>query len=247
VRRDHALFASYADSEGRIDRDGVVERFLPLARQLAARYSGPSDPFDDIYQVACLALVKAVDRYDPGRGVAFSSYAVPTMVGEIKRYFRDRTWAVHVPRDLLEAALAVERQSEDLLTRLGRQPTVTEIADRLGMTEEEVLEAREAGRARRTTSMEERRGPAGDDDTATLADRLGSAEDGFERAEQRATLEQLVQCLSERDREVLRLRFQEDLTQVEIGMRMGISQMHVSRLLRSAVDRLRTVALHEPR
>jgi RNA polymerase sigma-B factor len=242
VRRDHALFASYAERRHPVDRGGVIERFLPLARQLALRYTRPGEPFDDIFQVASLALVKAVDRYDAARGVAFSSYAVPTIVGEIKRYYRDRTWAVHVARDLLEAALTVERASEQLSGRLGRPPTVSELARVVGSSEEHVLAARDAMRARRASSTEERRGPGGDDDGATLGETLGAEDGGFATAEDRATLAALMRCLSTRDREVMRLRFDEDLTQDEIGRQLGISQMQVSRILHATLERLRTIA-----
>ncbi|MEA2278196.1 MAG: polymerase sigma-B factor [Solirubrobacteraceae bacterium] len=240
--RDRALFAHPGEDGLPRDRDAVIERFLPLARQLALRYSRPSEPFDDVYQVACLALIKAVDRYDPTRGVAFSSYAVPTIVGEIKRHYRDRTWAVHVSRDLLEAALTVERTAEELSGRLGRQPTVAELCGRLGIGPEAVLEAREAVWARRATSMEQPRLASGDEDASTLGESLGAMDEGFARAEQRATLASLMRCLSPRDRETLRLRFDEDLTQDEIAGRLGISQMQVSRILRATLERLRTIA-----
>ena len=239
LARDRRLFAREAAARC-VDRDALVLRFLPLARQLAARYTRGGEPFDDIYQVACIGLVKAIDRYEAERGVAFSSYAVPTIVGEIKRYYRDRTWVVHVPRDLLEGALAVENIAEDLAGRLGRAATVAEIAARMNASEDEVRQARAAGRARRTVSLDERRG--GDEEAPTIADGFGVAEDGFERAEHRATLETLMRCLPERDREVMRLRFAEDLTQDEIGSRLDISQMQVSRVLRTAMERLQAVA-----
>jgi RNA polymerase sigma-B factor len=242
ARRDRALFAHPGEDGLPRHRDAVIERFLPLARQLALRYSRPSEPFDDVYQVACLALIKAVDRYDATRGVAFSSYAVPTIVGEIKRHYRDRTWAVHVSRDLLEAALTVERAADDLSGRLGRQPTMRELTARVGMAPEAVLEAREAAWARRATSMEQPRLAASDEDASTVGESLGAVDDGFARAEERATLASLMRCLSARDRETLRLRFDEDLTQDEIAGRLGISQMQVSRILRATLERLRTIA-----
>jgi RNA polymerase sigma-B factor len=221
-------------------RDQLVERYLPLARQLAARYTRGGEPFDDVFQVACVGLIKAVDRYDAERGVAFSSYAVPTILGEIKRYYRDRTWAIHVPRDLLELALRVEQVSQDMVTRLGRSPTVTEVAHRLRVSDEEVLEARAAGRARWANSTDERRGV--DEDAPTLGDAIGVEEHGFACAEHRATLSSLLRCLPPRDRQIVLLRFTEDLTQDEIGARMHISQMQVSRVLRSSMRRLQTVA-----
>ena len=238
---DRALFERYLDRRDPVDRELLVERFLPLARQLARRYQRPEEPFDDLFQVACLGLVKAIDRFDLTREVAFSSYAVPTILGEIKRYFRDRTWSVRVPRDLQELALRVDRKVSELSTDLRRQPTVTEIAEAVGIEEEDVLEALEASGAYRATSLST---PRGNDDEAgeTLGDTVGMSEEGFGLAESRATLEQLMRAVTPREREVLRLRFEEDLTQAEIGERIGVSQMQVSRIIRQSIARLRTVA-----
>jgi RNA polymerase sigma-B factor len=239
--RDRALFERYLDRRDPADRDALVERFLPLARQLARRYERPDEPFDDLFQVACLGLVKAIDRFDLTRDVAFSSYAVPTILGEIKRYFRDRTWAIRVPRDLQELSLRVDRTVSELSRDLHRQPTVTEIAERLGLEEEQVLEALEASAAYRTTSLSL---PRSNDDEAgeTLGDTVGTSEEGFGLAEHRATLDRLLQAVSPREREVLRLRFAEDMTQAEIGERIGVSQMQVSRIIRQSLVRLRGVA-----
>ncbi|MEA2289365.1 MAG: polymerase sigma-B factor [Solirubrobacteraceae bacterium] len=238
---DRALFERYLDRRDPVDRELLVERFLPLARQLARRYQRPEEPFDDLFQVACLGLVKAIDRFDLSRDVAFSSYAVPTILGEIKRYFRDRTWSVRVPRDLQELALRVDRKVSELSTDLRRQPTVAEIAEAVGIEQEEVLEALEASGAYRATSLST---PRGNDDEAgeTLGDTVGTAEQGFGLAEHRATLEQLMRAVTPREREVLRLRFEEDLTQAEIGERIGVSQMQVSRIIRQSIARLRSVA-----
>ena len=244
VHDDRALFERYLDRRDPVDRDLLVERFLPLARQLAHRYERPEEPFDDLFQVACLGLVKAIDRFELSRGVAFSSYAVPTILGEIKRYFRDRTWAVRVPRDLQELALRVDRTVTALSTDLRRQPTIAELARALGVDEERVLEALEASAAYSTTSLSL---PRSNDDEAgeTLGDTVGMSEEGFGLAEDRATLDRLLQGVSPREREVLRLRFEHDLTQQEIGDAIGVSQMQVSRILRSSLARLRTVV--EPR
>ncbi len=238
---DRALFERYLDRRDPVDREMLVERFLPLARQLARRYQRPEEPFDDLFQVACLGLVKAIDRFDLSRDVAFSSYAVPTILGEIKRYFRDRTWSVRVPRDLQELALRVDRKVSELSTDLRRAPTVSEIAEAVGIEEEDVLEALEASGAYRATSLST---PRGNEDEAgeTLGDTVGTAEEGFGLAENRATLEQLMRAVTPREREVLRLRFAEDLTQAEIGERIGVSQMQVSRIIRQSIARLRTVA-----
>jgi RNA polymerase sigma-B factor len=240
VDRDRALFERYLDRRDPVDREILVERFLPLARQLARRYERPEEPFDDLFQVACLGLVKAIDRFDLSRDVAFSSYAVPTILGEIKRYFRDRTWAVRVPRDLQELALRVDRKVTELSTQMHRQPTIAELATVLGLEEEDVLEALEASAAYRTTSLSL---PRSNEDEAgdTLGDTVGTAEEGFGLAEHRATLDRLLQAVSPREREVLRLRFEEDMTQAEIGERIGVSQMQVSRIIRQSLARLRGI------
>jgi RNA polymerase sigma-B factor len=241
AHEDRALFERYLDRRDPVDREILVERFLPLARQLARRYQRQEEPFDDLFQVACLGLVKAIDRFDLSRDVAFSSYAVPTILGEIKRYFRDRTWSVRVPRDLQELALKVDRKVTELSTDLRRQPTVDEIAEAVGIEAEQVLEALEASGAYRATSLST---PRGNDDEAgeTLGDTVGMSENGFALAEDRATLARLLQTVSPREREVLRLRFEEDLTQGEIGEVIGVSQMQVSRIIRQSLRRLRTVA-----
>ena len=241
VHEDRVLFERYLDKRDPLDRELLVERFLPLARQLARRYERPEEPFDDLFQVACLGLVKAIDRFDLTRDVAFSSYAVPTILGEIKRYFRDRTWAVRVPRDLQELALRVDRAVTELSTDLHRQPTIGELAAALALDEERVLEALEASAAYRTTSLSL---PRSNEDEAgeTLGDTVGTAEVGFGLAEHRATLDRLLQGVSEREREVLRLRFEQDLTQAEIGELIGVSQMQVSRIIRQSLARLRGIA-----
>ena len=223
-------------------RDQLAERFLPLARQLARRYQRADEPLDDLVQVASLGLIKAIDRFDPAREVAFSSYAVPTILGELKRHFRDRTWSVRVPRDLQELALKVDKAVAELAKDLRRQPTVPEIGAKVGATEEQVLEALEAAGAYRATSFDAPR--SNDDDGGdSLGDAVGLDETGFGLAEDRATLERLMAAITPREREVLRLRFVEDLTQAEIGERIGVSQMQVSRLIRQSLARLRTAAL----
>jgi RNA polymerase sigma-B factor len=239
---DRALFARYLDTRDPLERDMLVERFLPLARQLARRYQRPDEPFDDLYQVACLGLLNAIDRYDLDRGVAFSSYAVPTIVGEIKRYFRDRTWSVRVPRDLQELTLKVDRTVSELTVRLHREPTVMEISAAVRAPEEDVLEALEASGAHKAASLDEPR-YADDDSGDNLGDFLGTEEHGFERAEHRATIDELMRAITPRERTVLMLRFTEDLTQAEIGEQIGISQMQVSRIIRQAVARLRAYAM----
>jgi RNA polymerase sigma-B factor len=242
AQSDRRLFKRYVDARDPVDRDAIVERFLPLARQLAARYQRPEEPFDDVYQVACFGLVKAVDRFDTQRGVAFSSYAVPTIMGEIKRHFRDRTWAVRVPRDLQELALRVDRVVTDLTRELGRAPSVDEVARAIDAEPEGILEAMQASSAYRATSFETPRSAGEAEPGDTLGDSVGRVDDGFARAEQRAVLHALMRSLTPREREVVRLRFEEDLTQADIGERIGVSQMQVSRVLRQAIARLRTLA-----
>ncbi|MBA3328233.1 MAG: SigB/SigF/SigG family RNA polymerase sigma factor [Solirubrobacterales bacterium] len=240
MREDRALFERYLrDREPHI-RDALVERFLPLARQLARRYQRGEEPLDDLVQVASLGLIKAIDRFDLEREVAFSSYAVPTILGEIKRHFRDRTWSVRVPRDLQELALKVDAAVTRLSVDLHRQPSVPEIVAVVGAGEEAVLEALQAGGAYRATSLETPRG--GEEDANTLGESIGADEEGFDLAEHRATLGRLLATLSPREREVLRLRFEEDMTQAEIGAVIGVSQMQVSRLIRQAITRLRAAA-----
>jgi RNA polymerase sigma-B factor len=234
---DRRLLERYHRSGDRSAREEVVQRFLPLARQLARRYAGAGEPLEDLVQVASLGLVKAVDRFDPSRAVAFSSFAVPTILGELKRHFRDKGWSVRVPRDLQELALRLDRTSEELSRELGRAPTPAEVAERLGVSEEDVLEAREAAHAYRAVSLDR---PRTEDDESgpAVADSMGGEDPGFRRAEDAATVDQLLRVLAPREREVLRLRFVEDLTQQEIGDRIGVSQMHVSRLIRQAIARL---------
>jgi len=242
LQEDRVLFERFQDRHDPVDREMLVERFLPLARSLATRYTSRGEPFDDIFQVASLALVKAIDRYDPDRGGAFSSYAVPTIVGEIKRHFRDRTWAVRVPRDLQELALRVDKTARELEGDLHRKPTVPELAERLALSDEEVLEALQATRAYRFTSLDAPRDEE-DEDRATVGTTIGTEDEQFAHAELRATLRKLAVVLTPRERMVLRLRYEGDLTQREIGEQIGISQMQISRILRQALDKLRSYAL----
>jgi RNA polymerase sigma-B factor len=227
----------YRDRDQTI-REELVQRFMPLARRLAARYRGDREPLDDLVQVASLGLVKALDRFDPSRGVAFSSYAVPTILGELKRHFRDRGWSVRVPRDLQERIARVDRAIAELPGRLGRAPSVNEIADRLEVDPEEVLEAMEAGHAHHAMSLDAQ-SQNEDGEGIPLTERLGGSDPAFDTVEYGAAITDALESLSERDRTVLHLRFIEDMTQTEIADRVGVSQMHVSRILRSAVERLR--------
>jgi RNA polymerase sigma-B factor len=239
TRRESQLLTRYQRDGDVAARAELAESFMPLARDLALRYRYTDEPLDDLTQVAYLGLLKAIDRFDGGRGTRFTSYAVPTILGELKRHFRDRTWAVRVPRDLQELVLRVDNAVAELSRELRRAPRVPEIAQRLDVGEEDVLEALQAGGAYRATSLET---PRGEEEGDTLADAMGIDEEGFAQAEHRATLDRLLSAVGPREREVLRLRFSEDLTQAEIGERIGVSQMQVSRLIRQAVARLRVVA-----
>lgn len=239
--KERRLFARYRGRDDQAARDALVERFLPLATRLARRYHGGGEPLEDLVQVASMGLLKAIDRFDPARGTAFSSFAVPTIAGELKRYFRDKRWSVRVPRDLQELAMRVDRATNRLVHELGRAPTAAEIAQDVGVSIEQVLEAREAAAAYRAESLD--RSCFDDDQDGTrVVDRLGGDDPGYRQAESSATVESMMSILSDREREILRLRFVEDFTQSEIGDRVGLSQMHISRLLRQAVARLREVA-----
>jgi RNA polymerase sigma-B factor len=235
---DAELFARLRTHGDVRAREALIKRYLPLARRLARRYQHTDEPLDDLVQVASMGLVKAVDRFDASRQVMFSSYAVPTILGELKRHFRDRTWSVRVPRDLQELALRVDQAFTRLSTGRRRAPTVGEISEAIGVSEEQVLDAMEAMGAYRASSLDAPRSSR-DEETETVAESLGTADSGYERAEARAALEPLFSRISERERIVLQLRFAEDLTQAEIGERIGVSQMQVSRLIRQALTRLR--------
>ena len=224
-------------------REQLVQRYIRLAHKLARRYARSSEPLEDLEQVACLGLVRAIDRFDPSRGTTFSTFAVPTILGELRRHFRDRTWAVRVPRELRDLAAAVEHAAEGLAAELGRSPSLAEVADAVGQPVEHVIAAREAALAYRCDSID--RPLRGDDADggATLADLLGEPDDELSRVETGVMLDQLAEVtLSERDRVVLRLRFEHDLLQREIADRIGVSQMQVSRILRDAMDRLQNAA-----
>jgi RNA polymerase sigma-B factor len=244
---DRELFARVHAGDGRA-RELLVERYLPLARRLARRYQRSEEPQEDLVQVASLGLLKAIDRYDAEREVAFSSFAVPTILGELRRHFRDRTWSVRVPRELQELALRVDRVAAELSIQRGRAPTVAEIAHKMDVTEEQVLDALQAAGAYRAGSLDAPRSGSGDDAPGeSLAEAIGVQEGGYQRAEERATLAPMFAHVSPRERLVLTLRFAQDMTQAEIGERIGVSQMQVSRLIRHALARLREGLRDAPR
>jgi RNA polymerase sigma-B factor len=235
------LFARWQQDGDRRAREELTQRFLPLARKLARRYSGAHEPFDDLLQVASLGLVKAIDRFDVSRGTAFSSFAVPTILGELKRYFRDLGWSVHVPRGAQELALKVEDARQKLMTKTGRPPSVQDLAQYLELSLEGVLEALETAGAHHTASLDSPRDD-GEEETGTLADAFGEIDERFELVDARVTIAAAAQHLGARERHVLVLRFVEDLTQSQIASMIGVSQMQVSRILRRALEQLRELA-----
>ncbi len=232
------LFERWRRHNDRRARDELVERFLPLARKLARRYVPSSEPYEDLVQVASLGLVKAVERFDPDRGFAFTSFAVPTIVGELKRYFRDAGWTLHVDRGAQERARKITDAQQQISARTGRPPTVDELAQFLEMSVEEVLDGLQTAEAYDAISLD---APlAGDEDgTSTRLDAIGDADQRLELVDEQATIFAAARHLPRRERQILYLRFGEDLTQTEIAERVGVSQMQVSRLLRRSLQRLR--------
>lgn len=221
-------------------REALVRRFMPLARGLARRYDRSSEPFDDLLQVASLGLLKALDRFDPERGHTFPSFAVPTILGEMRRYFRDSGWSVHVPRGAQERALKVRGAQEHLANERGRAPTVNQLAEYLELDVEEVIDALQAIQAYEALSLDASR-PGVDDDVIAYGDAMGREDERFELVELDATLTAALEHISPRERLILRMRFVDDLTQTEIAARVGVSQMQVSRLLRRSLDQLRAL------
>lgn len=242
---ERRLFARYADPDDPVDTDALIRRYLPLARSLATSFRSTSEPYDDLLQVATVGLLKAIRRFDPGRGIMFSSYATPTIMGELRRHFRDTTWAIHVPRDLKVLGLRVDRDERRLTLETGRRPTAEALARRLDCECRAVIEARRVMDARRPASLEEPRGDA--DERGTLGDTIGADDAGFGRAIERGTVEAMLRRATPRQREILRLRFEEDLTQRAIGARVGLSQIQVSRILHDVLKQLRDTAPAECR
>jgi RNA polymerase sigma-B factor len=231
TREQFAAFAATRDERLRAE---LVEAHIGLAHQLARRFTNRGESYDDLVQVASLALVKSVDRFDPDRGVEFSTFATRTVIGELKRHFRDRGWAIRAPRRIQELYLELGHIIDSLSQELGRPPTVSEMAAATGASEESVLEALEAGQSYRTTSID-----APDRSEGTIANRLGEVDVGFDGAEDRMLLVRALSRLPERERTIVSLRFVEGLTQSEIATEIGVSQMHVSRLLSSSLAKLR--------
>jgi RNA polymerase sigma-B factor len=239
---EHALFERFARDRDQAARDVLVERYLPLARKLAATFRHGEDS-EDLEQVAAIGLVKAVDRFELERGLAFSTYAMPTILGELKRHFRDQSWTVRVPRSVKELAVRVERVSVELVSELGRSPTVPELADATNSTGERVLDALEATAARHVSSLDGPHTVTGESDGT----RDVSVEDpGFSAVEDAAMLEKLLCMLHPRDRLIVELRFREDRLQWQIAEVVGVSQMHVSRVIRRSINQLALAALARP-
>jgi RNA polymerase sigma-B factor len=239
---DSELFAAARDGDPAA-REELVCRFLPMARRLAWRYRRGGEPADDLVQVASLALVKAIERFDPARGVPFSGYAVPTIVGELKRHLRDTRWSAYVPQRMRERVLEVDHAAESLRCALGRAPTVEEVAHEARMEAVEVADALEAATAYEAVSLDSLAyGSQADEGGATFLDSLGAHEERYDTVEYAVTIEPALRALPVRQRVMLVLRFREDMTQAEIATRLGMSQMHVSRLLRQSLARLREVA-----
>ena len=236
------LILEYRRTGSRRDRDAVIDRFLPLARSLARRYRRGAEPLEDLEQVASLALVRAVEGFDPSRDVAFSSYAVPSITGALKRHYRDHGWSVRVPRDLQELAMRLQRFNEAASAATGDSPTAAQLARHAGVSVEEVIEAREAYQALHADSLDQPRQSRDDDGRESLLDTIGTDDGDYDRAFDRVVLDSLLATLDERDQTIVRLYYRDELTQSEIGDRLGLSQMHISRLLRQATAQLVAVA-----
>jgi RNA polymerase sigma-B factor len=240
--RSAALFAALADEETADERragcrDELVELHLPLVEHFARRFANRGEPYDDLLQVGTIGLIKAVDRFDLGRGVEFSTYATPTIVGEIKRHFRDRGWAIRVPRRLQELRLALAGATNEMTQELGRAPTVAELAERVGVSEEEVIEGLESSNAYATLSLDAPE--SGEDSAWSMVDAIGEDDEAMEHVENRETVKPLLEALDPREKHILTLRFFRGMTQSQIAAEVGISQMHVSRLLSRTLQRLR--------
>jgi RNA polymerase sigma-B factor len=229
------LVAYHRDGDERAREEALVE-LMPLVRALAARYAGRGEALEDLVQVGSIGLIKAVDRFDVDRGVDISSYAVPTIVGEIRRHFRDKAWAMHVPRRLKELSVRLSRVLDELTSELGRSPTIPELAAAVGEEEEDVIDALDSTNAYSTRSLQAPFEEGGDD---FLADKLGTEDSGYREVEDSALVATGLSALDERERQIVELRFFQEMTQSQIAAEIGISQMHVSRLLRRALATMR--------
>jgi RNA polymerase sigma-B factor len=243
---DRSLVEAARRTGTRAARAAAVEGLLPLARSLARRYHRGEEPLEDLEQVACIGLLKAIDGFDLSRGTTFGAYAVPTIVGELRRHYRDKGWTVRVPRELQELSLKLTKTNDSLEAQLGRPPTLPELARSLETTVERVLEARELGTAMRPVSLDRPVRPEPGVEGEALVEHLGTPDTGYSQAEDAFTTRMMLTRLPERERQIIQLRFTEELTQTEIGERLGISQMHVSRLLRRSLNQLSESAPGHP-
>lgn len=238
--RESQLLIAYCEHGDTLARDELITRYLPLVYGVSRRYCQRTEQLEDLVQVGCIGLIKAIDRFDLSRGVALSTYATPNIIGEIKRYFRDKGWAVKVPRGLLELNMRLEQVTGQLAGSNRRSPNLAELADAVSATPEEVMEAIEAGRSRNSLSLDHSLGGSDEGDDRPPIDMIGNLEGGFETTDQRLLLEPGLEKLSPRERTILHLRFFEGLTQSQIAANIGVSQMHVSRLIRRALNKVRT-------
>ena len=234
---EHELWQRFQTDRDPATREELVRRYLPFAKNLALRYRGASESFDDLVQVASLGLVNAIDRFDPERGTPFAAFASPTILGELKRHFRDRVWTVRVPRGLHDRMAEVDKAMSELTIQLQRSPSVGEIAERMGIDATDVLEVLEANHNRRPLSLD--RPVGGEEDESPASEWVGDEDVGYELIEDKLALEGVLPHLDERERVVLHLRFVEDMTQSQIADRIGHSQMHVSRILRRTLEKIR--------
>jgi RNA polymerase sigma-B factor len=246
AENDKVLLRRYHEQGDLQAREQLIEQYMSLVRSLARRYSYRGEQLDDLVQIGAIGLIKAIDRFDLSRGVELTTYATPNIIGEIKRHFRDRGWAVRVPRGLQELNVKLSKLVEQLTTQLGRSPTIAELAKAAGVEEEEVLEALESGRAYSSLSLSQG-GSQEEGEELDPLETLGSVDPGFEVSEDRAVLAPGFRVLDERERAILQLRFFDGLTQSQIAQQVGISQMHVSRLIRRALEKIRDeIASEEP-
>jgi RNA polymerase sigma-B factor len=240
--REKDLWRRFGEQRDQRARDELIGIYLPVARRMARRYAGVVEPYEDLAQVASIGLLNAIDRFDAARGTPFIGFAKPTIMGELKRYFRDKVWTIRVPRVLHDRLAAIDSATEDLNEELSRPPSPQEVAERLGINVDAVLEALEAGENRRPLGLDTP--PRGeDDDGPTASEWIGRLDDGYRLVEDRMALEAAIPDLDGRERELLRMRFVEELPQSQIAKRIGCSQMQVSRLLRSILERMREAAL----
>jgi RNA polymerase sigma-B factor len=246
AENDRILLRRYHVEGDLAAREELIERYMSLVRSLARRYANRGEQLDDLVQIGAIGLIKAIDRFDLERGVELTTYATPNIIGEIKRHFRDRGWAVRVPRGLQELNMRVTRLIEQLTVQLGRAPTISEIAKAASVEEEDVLEALESGRAYTSLSLSQGSTQAGGEELDPM-ETIGEIEHAYEVSEDRAVLEPGLRALDERERRIIHLRFFEGLTQSQIAQQVGISQMHVSRLLRRSIEKIRVeLQVEEP-